>query len=255
MAEMLRMGGRYAQAKAALAAVMERLPPSEPPPPWMLYEAAQIDWLRGDGDGARAWCRKARAQLARSDEPAFWTYWIAGMEARVAAARGEAGALDELEAMVATEGTGVIPLLLGRAKALLELGRGAEAEALVAPLASSTAVGEWDRVVGSLLLGKALVAQQRWAKAQQQLAELVTADEQRSRLEPLERAEALHALSTAEAGLGHHGEALRRAEQAALVVQGFDADAPIVRKIEAGLARARRAAAVDRPVASSEPER
>jgi eukaryotic-like serine/threonine-protein kinase len=240
LAMALRMGGRYAEAEATLAVVLDRYSSQEPPPRWMLMEAARIAWLRGDHDAVLAWCRRGGPRLAPpGGPPTPWDHWFAATRARVAAARGDATALDELDAL-AEAGPGSIALSLGRSEVLLSLGRGEEAAAVVAPLASNPRLGEWDRVAARLLVGKALVVEARWSEAVPHLEALVDDDERRAQLDPLERAEARQALSVALAGLGRHAEAVRRAELALAALDGFDPDAAPVRAAEAWLDQARR---------------
>ena len=236
LAVVLRSAGRYAEARSTLEAVLRRHSEQDPPPRWMLLEAARIAWRQGDLEAARAWCKRGRDRLAREGGGSrAQEVSLAVIEAQVAAAEGDATALDELDALAA-ELRRHSKLALGRAEVGLLLGRAAEAEALVAPLAEDSSLSEGTRTSASLLLGRALAAQGRWEQARARLVVLLEVGSG-GRLEPLEHAHALQALAIALAGQGHHAAAQAMAEAALEVLAGFDPGSPARSEAEAVRAR------------------
>jgi len=107
---------------------LEAYDDEHPPPPSVLLQAVQLAWRQGDLARARAWSRRAREQVVGDPRAAMWTVYFWTMEARAAAAEGDASVLDEIDA------EGIELGELDRAVLLLALGRAAEAEAILAPL-------------------------------------------------------------------------------------------------------------------------
>lgn len=217
--------------------MLERYSEDDPPPPWMLLEAARIARARDQHAGARQWIARARARLGEpGPRPTVWDVVLTAMDAEILAAQGYARGLDELERLVVTVGSDLrVDLDLGRAEARLSLGRAAEAEAILHAVLADPELTEWDRMSAELLMARVLVAQARWSDAREHLRGLVEGN----RLVPVERAQALDALATAELGLGLRDRSLEHAEQAVRALRGADPDSDAMRRAEATLARAR----------------
>lgn len=161
LAVVLRDGGRLEEAERVLNGVLERYGEEEPPL-WLLLDAARIAWRRGDLAAVRGWCRRARPRLeSESDDegeasPSLWTLAFGAMEARVAAAQGDASGLERLHALAPRVPPSLRAMAaLDRAEISLLLGRRAEAEALVMPLAGDPELAEADRTTAQQLLARA----------------------------------------------------------------------------------------------------
>ncbi len=224
LALVLRSMGRYAEAQTVLWAVLERVDQNDPPPLWMLYDAAQIAWGRADVEAVRMWCARARPQLSQGEgPPSLWTLMFTTMEARVAVAGGELSSLDALQALASrVERPLRVSFALERAEVLLLAGRAQQVADVLGPVAEEPELSQATRRYIQMLVGLALVEQGHHDDARARLLEVVEADDADRQLDPAELARALQGLATAEAGLGRSPEAIRWADRTLSVLEGFD---------------------------------
>ncbi len=232
LAVVLRESGRYRDARAILDDVLAQQ--RAEPPPWMLLEAARVAWLRGDLAEVRRRCAAAGMTASPSATvPSLWTLAFAAMQARAAAASGDASGLEALPTPAPDASPSLRAMAtLDRAEVLLLLHRAPEAETLLAALASDPAAAEADRSAAQLWLAIALVDQARWDAARPLLEATITKGA-RGLLEPHEHARALLALARANAGSGRERDAADHVAAALHQLEGFDADATIVREAHA----------------------
>ncbi len=179
LAVVLRSTGHFDEAQAILAEVLEPYSSANPAPLWMLYDAAQVAWGRGDLAAVSGWCARARPQWSDADPvPALWSLMFTAMEARVAAARGQpdpGAALERLRPAVEQQ---LRPTFaLESAEVLLLAGQAARVVELVQPVLDDPDAAESTGRHASLLSGLSWVEQRQWARARARLAPLVTGDE------------------------------------------------------------------------------
>ncbi|MCH9680356.1 MAG: tetratricopeptide repeat protein, partial [Deltaproteobacteria bacterium] len=218
-----RFAGRYADARASLDDLFARAPDAAPPIA-AVFEAAVVARHQGQRESARQWIERGQA-IREPPPPAMWLEAFAMEEAMVAAAGGDDSPLDRLAVRGIDIGAD------RRAEVLLALGRPADAEALLTPRVDVDDPTRYPDYTTSLL-GRALVAQQRWSEAERRLAPLFESEGLGERLGALEQARALLAMAAAQWGLGDTDDASARVGEAAEVLATFDRQSVPVRELE-----------------------
>jgi len=225
-----RFLGHYAQARAILEEEIGRFTDERSIPFDTIFERVQVAQLQGDWPAALSWIRRVEPRLAEQDRPDSWRKEFGLKEAELAAARH-----DELTVRdtLAEYGSSLSPYR--QAELMLLLGRAEDAEALLVPIVRDepTRYGEYT----VYLLGRALLAQERWIEARERLSGLIESDDFVERLALLERARIVLALAEAELGMGQRARAEERLAQALALLDGFDRDSEPVREAQALRAR------------------
>lgn len=240
LASLLWKAGRLSESQATFDAVLGRYPESERPL-WMLLESARVALARGRPSLARDFFEQARPRLGRGAEPTVLDVMFAVVQAEISASEGEPTAPDELLALRdRVPPTLRFDLELGLAEVLLRMGRAAEAEALLLARLDDPELSEWSRVSAGLTVGRALVAQQRFEEALPRLSAVLEGPAG-PQLVPIERAQALGAMSAAQLGLGRLDDARASARRAVYLLREGDPEGEPVRDAERALRRAQRA--------------